>query len=1070
MRTLPTTLCWPLLAAATLPAQAATTNICDRTPQVRDAILKEASTDDCAAVDLTGVYKLLVNNKALTSLEAEDFDGLTKVRGLVLNDNQLTTLPEGLFDGLSSLRTLELRHNQLTTLPEDLFDGLSSLAELFLGNNQLTTLPEGLFDGLGNLLLLVLNNNQLTTLPEGLFDDLVNLRNLYLENNQLTTLPNFVHGLNHLQALLLHNNQLTTLPAGVFDILGNLRQLNLSNNQLTALPEGVFDELVVLRLLNLQNNHLVGLTRDDPLFARLGSRGEISILLGGQTEVETETEIETTDICDRTPQVRDVILQVLEADDCAAVDLTGVDQLFLDEKQLTSLKTGDFDGLASLRTLWLNHNQLTTLPEGLFEGLGNLQWLELRHNQLTTLPEGVFEGLGNLQYLTLHNNQLTTLPEGVFEGLDSLQELSLAESQLTTLPEGLFDGLASLQRLALNHNQLTTLPEGLFDGLGNLQWLFLNNNQLTTLPEGLFEGLDSLQELSLNNNQLTTLPEGAFANLKTPPADSFGEPRSFADSLPAGVFDGLSSLQTLDLSYNQLATLPEGLFDGLSSLEELNLQGNHLVGLTVDDPLFDGLAASIELDGQTKSEIEDVTLMLSASHPMRQGFTRIVNESEEAGVVRVFAVDDGGYAPDPFEIQLNAEQAFHLNANDLEHGNSNKGIEGVGAPVQGDWRLDIETDLSVRMLAFVRANDDFLTAMHGVLPRDDDGQLVAMTFNPGSNDERVSKLRLVNTGDSVETVSIEGIDDQGVVAGPVSLTLAASRSRTLSASELENGVRGLTGALGDGNGKWRLFVTAGDSVAAMSLLDARDSGHLTNISTFRSRLAKDVPLMLSASHSTRQGFARIVNESEEAGVVRVFAVDDGGYAPDPFEIQLNAEQAFHLNANDLEHGNSNKGIEGVGAPVQGDWRLDIETDLSVRMLAFVRANDDFLTAMHGVLPRDDDGQLVAMTFNPGSNDERVSKLRLVNTGDSVETVSIEGIDDQGVVAGPVSLTLAASRSRTLSASELENGVRGLTGALGDGNGKWRLFVTAGDSVAAMSLLDARESGHLTNISTMGVAP
>ena len=69
---------------------------------------------------------------------------------------------------------------------------------------------------------------------------------------------------------------------------------------------------------------------------------------------------------------------------------------------------------------------------------------------------------------------------------------------------------------------------------------------------------------------------------------------------------------------------------------------------------------------------------------------------------------------------------------------------------------------------------------------------------------------------------------------------------------------------------------------------------------------------------------------------------------------------------------------------------------------------------------------------------------------------------------PVTLTLPRRQPRTLSAFDLENGAPGLTGTLGDGTGKWRLFITAGDSVVGMSLLDA-VSGHLTNISTTGVA-
>ena len=257
---------------------------------------------------------------------------------------------------------------------------------------------------------------------------------------------------------------------------------------------------------------------------------------------------------------------------------------------------------------------------------------------------------------------------------------------------------------------------------------------------------------------------------------------------------------------------------------------------------------------------------------------------------------------------------------------------------------------------------------------------------------------------------------------------------------------------------------------------ALDGGHHGTTT----RLAAAVPLMLSAADSTRQGFVRIDNESQESVSVRVFAFDDSGHAPDPIEIPLGAGQVVHFNSNDLENGNADKGIEvGVGGPVQGDWTLDIESDwdfygvrrrrVDVRVLAFVRHGDGFLTAMHDVLPRNDEGRLVAQTFNPGSNMNQESRLRLVNIGVNDESVNIEGVDDQGNNAGPVTLTLPVGESRTLSAFDLENGAQGLTGALGDGAGKWRLFVYAGRSVVGMSLLESTNGGHLTNISTAGVA-
>ena len=435
------------------------------------------------------------------------------------------------------------------------------------------------------------------------------------------------------------------------------------------------------------------------------------------------------------------------------------------------------------------------------------------------------------------------LAGGWFDGLNGatrLERLFLADNHLTTLPEGVFDRLTRLVYLRLDHNRLTALPDGLFDRLTSLQDLSLHRNQLSGLQADLFDNLRNLTSLGLDNNQLSNLPEGVFDRLTR--LRSLSLRRNHLSSLPAGLFDRLARLGHLYLADNQLSALPAGLFDGLASLQYLELRNNHLVGLTGSDPLFARLPSGVELllggqteppeglEGPAQRLAAAVPLMTSASDSMRQGFVRIINESNQFGSVRILAFDDGGTAAEPIEIQLGASQALHFNAGDLENGNAGKGINaGVGSPVQGDWRLDIETALDVRVLSFVRTTDGFLTAMGDVLQRDAAGRLMAQTFNPGQNRNQVSRLRLVNTGANAEGVSIEGVDDQGNNAGPVTLTLAAGESRTLSAQDLENGAQGLTGVLGDGAGKWRLFVTAGQSVVGMSLLES-PTGHLTNIS------------------------------------------------------------------------------------------------------------------------------------------------------------------------------------------------------------------------------------------------
>ena len=228
-----------------------------------------------------------------------------------------------------------------------------------------------------------------------------------------------------------------------------------------------------------------------------------------------------------------------------------------------------------------------------------------------------------------------------------------------------------------------------------------------------------------------------------------------------------------------------------------------------------------------------------------------------------------------------------------------------------------------------------------------------------------------------------------------------------------------------------------------------------------------VPLMLPASDSFLQSFVRLINKSDQAGEVSITAVDDGGTVYDTVTVQLAALQTFHFNSGDLTNGNANKGIDdGIGAPRQGNLRLTIETNLDVEALSYTRARDGFLTATHELLPESDDGYLVKF-FNPASNTTQQSRLRLINWSSLNEPVRIEGVDDSGNSAGPVSLTLPAGQSRMLTAIDLEEGAEGLNGMLGDGMGKWQLNIRAHvDSIAVQSLLYS-SSGHISNLSAAG---
>ena len=254
----------------------------------------------------------------------------------------------------------------------------------------------------------------------------------------------------------------------------------------------------------------------------------------------------------------------------------------------------------------------------------------------------------------------------------------------------------------------------------------------------------------------------------------------------------------------------------------------------------------------------------------------------------------------------------------------------------------------------------------------------------------------------------------------------------------------------------------------MSLLSS-PTGHLTNLSTVPTAPGEEdgtqvVPLFPSASDPLgRQGFVRVVNRSTEAGTVRIAAHDDSDLAYDDVTLSIGAGATVHFNSNDLESGNTAKGLSGSTGAGVADWRLTLSSELDIQVLAYIRTTDGFLTSMHDVAPGLE-GEYRVAVFNPGSNPNQVSRLRLVNPGPEDAQVTITGVDDAGASGGSVTVTVPAGASRTIEAADLEAGAEGFDGALGDGVGKWRLAVISEQPIIVMSLLSS-PTGHLTNLST-----
>ena len=89
-------------------------NICDRTPKVRDGILRSLSDSaECDRVtpkQLRNIHTLNIWSKGFIDLKTGDFDNLSSLESLSVSGNNLSSLPVGVFDNLYNLeQTVALR-------------------------------------------------------------------------------------------------------------------------------------------------------------------------------------------------------------------------------------------------------------------------------------------------------------------------------------------------------------------------------------------------------------------------------------------------------------------------------------------------------------------------------------------------------------------------------------------------------------------------------------------------------------------------------------------------------------------------------------------------------------------------------------------------------------------------------------------------------------------------------------------------------------------------------------------------------------------------------------------------
>ena len=952
----------------------------------------------------------------LDKLESLDLDGnriadlsplagLPALRVLFAGRNPIEDITP--LAALPRLENLELANTRI----ERPLLGRAPLRKLVLRGARVSDLS--VLEGLAELRELDLGENPLIDLTP--LQRLPGLRELWLDGCGITDLSGLT-GLRAVTNLVIAHNSITDLSP--LSGLSTLARLDVSSNAVTDLSP--LQALSGLTALNAGHNEIKRLT---PLAGQVG----LTSLALNDNRIEDLSPIAGLTALWWLNLANNRIRHILPL-----AGLSDIEDLMLGGNRIAVLPP--LSKLASLRRLSLWRNELTDVSG--VEGLAQLRTLSITDNQVRDLTP--LAGLDSLYELRASRNLISDLSP--LAGLSGLRSLSVAENDISDLSP-LADG-PDLGRLDLSGNRIRDLWP--LKGLSNVINLAVSDNDVADLSP-LRDGPD-IWNLSVARNRLVDIePLRGAMQLRFLRLDD----NSVADLSPVSE---MPRLWGFSADGNAIADLSAVSINGAFGMHGEPIEGYASIARNpLDEASVDVHVSRLLADDvQVTVRVHHAPLLASSS--VRQGFVRVVNDASDDARILMSGSDDNRRWAGELELLVPGDGAVQFTSADFYNGNPAKRMPRTLShyTAAGDLGLEIRSPTyAVSVLAYVRGANGHLAALSGlVAPEDssDDSEFRVRTFVPAGSESGIGLLRLTSATGRPTNIEVVGVDDTGRAPG-TTVRLRLEGTRTLSAADLEAGL-GLDGSLGDGEGMWNLRLTSDNPLHVMNLLESADGGRLTNLYSTPVRAAPHdagtrhyVPLFAAGG-----AVLRILNLATETATVDIRAMDDAGTWHGLATLSIGAGEAVNLDRADLRDG-----AEGFGGAVDagsGHWRLVVDSGQDLEVLAFAEALDGFLEATSLATS----GRRHALAyFNPGSNRMRQSILRLVNWGDIDADVEIQAVDDAGS-SRRVSFVVGSGAVVTLSATELERGGPGLSGALGDGTGKWRLRINSNRPLDAMSLM------------------
>ena len=788
--------------------------------------------------------------------------------------------------------------------------------------------------------------------------------------------------------------------------------------------------------------------------------------------------LDGNDISDLTPLASLDVLTTLYMWGCGVSDVTPLSEL------------------RSLRTLVLGRNDITDVTP--LAGLNDLEYLNFSLNAVFDLS--AVNGLRSLKGLNAYTNYISDITP--LESLDTLTDLNLQRNGISDIK--VLSGLSMLSNLNLKENHIIDvdpLIENESLGVGAVVDLRYNPLSLNALETGIpllqekgvdvrFDAPESSTDIEIVDPELRAVIERATRR-------GNGWPIGMDDMESVFVLDargfhvedlqGLghaTRLSYVDLSGSSVSDISP--LDDLAFLRILYLDGNEvsdlapLAGLPLwalslrDTKVTDfGPLANIDslrwlaLDGNSISELPRLPRGLQILHLTNNAVAdigelanlRSLREVRLSGnsirslaplgglsnLAYVFLNDNdvGDLAP------LNLESVVELHLRNNRVRNIGPLREGSLAVVDVRGNALAERSVNVHVPAL---REEGTTVLVGH----------AVPYFPAVGGSNEGFVRLVNKGNASGSVFIEAVDDAGVRFGPERLRLGARRAVHFDSSELQDGhaAKGFAGIGPPTVGDWRLEIASALDIEVLSYVRAED-GLVTPVHDIGQEGEGSGGLPSFGVFDSAGGggsILRVVNT--EAGRARwtTGGYDDrGSWRAMTNAFVLPGGSALTFTAEQLrdDHG---LGEGGRHMRVRGfPWFAQ-----NLYMSPTGHLANLSTTPTNGAEPLADGTTRHRVPFLPAAAGPYEGLVRVVNRSAHAGQATIDATDDEGNRFGPARLSLDARQAVLFSSADLEHGndAKGLAGAVGPGEGDWRLTLTSALDLQVLSYV--RSEGGLVS--------